>query len=187
MTTGDKRRVFYHISDVDTGASLREKDEVEFQLIPDKMRKGDMKAANIKLIGRVTIDTEEKKEPEIPQFMPAWMKMSKAKETPTDTAADSYKPKKQTAEQLIQGLEGLPREKGTVTTVRDKFGFIKVIYKNSMGFKFSSVMEEPSWCFIISMKWKDIFSFKKEMKLNLFLFQMIERKIRNLKLLVFVI
>ena len=153
MTTNDKRRVFYHISDVENGASLREKDEVEFILIADKMRKGDVKASNIKLIGHITT-TEEKKEPTIPQFMPAWMKMNKSKETTTTTTTtedSTYKPnKKQSAEELIQGLEGLPREKGTVTTVRDKFGFIKVKKDKGMYiYLLSSVMEEQSWFFII--------------------------------------
>ncbi len=63
---GDKR-IFYRISissalryysdvsDVEGNRTLQERDEVEFIIVPDKVRKGEIKAAEIRLIGKVNI------------------------------------------------------------------------------------------------------------------------------------
>lgn len=93
------KRVFFHLREVEDQRILKERDEVEYVLVPDRMRPREMMAANIRLIGHVLTEkgtfhnflflqadtvffTEEERKQEedspLPSFKPSWMSMPSA-------------------------------------------------------------------------------------------------------------
>lgn len=68
------KKVFYHMNEVENHETLREKDEVEYSLVRDRVRKDEFNAVQVKLLGRVKNTIEKEKEEELPLFMPSWMK-----------------------------------------------------------------------------------------------------------------
>eukprot|EP01114_Cavostelium_apophysatum_P012330 TRINITY_DN2745_c0_g1_i2.p1 TRINITY_DN2745_c0_g1~~TRINITY_DN2745_c0_g1_i2.p1 ORF type:complete len:1671 (+),score=513.90 TRINITY_DN2745_c0_g1_i2:432-5444(+) len=133
------KTVFYHISDVENNEVLKEKDEVEFSVVPDKYRPDDLKAINIKLIGRITINATEKekaeaaaavedkkKEDVLPSFRPAWMTPSSGStSTPTRSASASdaspspYKSETSSLTTISNDIDLRPRGSGAG---RSQFG-----------------------------------------------------------------
>lgn len=108
------------------------RDEVEFSIVRDKIKSSEVKAVGLRLLGRVLTDKEAAvpEKSEMPQLIPGWMQKAPQAAKPVAesapiTTSSQYPLRPKTTEKLREGLEGLPKEKGIVNSVHEKFGFIK--------------------------------------------------------------
>jgi cold shock CspA family protein len=98
---------------------------------------------------------EKEPEPEIPQFMPSWMKRQPSSSTITGSTSNST-PQPTTPiidlspqskflkkEEKPEGRVGLPREKGVIHSVKDRFGFIKCYGRTELVFYHMNEVEDP--------------------------------------------